>query len=173
MKKVKLTFWLIGFGCGIVVTGMIGALLCLNVKVEPKDQVYAINDSISNQLEEEKALMIQESQIETQKHSNEVNAKSESQTVAETKFTQQDSDQKNNQDFGTVIEEEKFCEVVIPSNLSASEICKLLEEKGIVEDGKAFLAYIKERKKQTYLKSGHYNLQINVSYEELLSELIS
>ena len=173
MKKVKLTFWLIGFGCGMVVTGMIGALLCLNIQTESKEQAYVIKGSMVNESKEEKEQMIQESQDEVPKYSNEVDAKSESQIGAERTIHQQEQSQKTNEELETAMQEEKFCEVVIPNNLSASEICKVLEEKGIVEDGKAFLTYIKERKKQTYLKSGHYHLRMNASYEELLSELIS
>lgn len=70
-------------------------------------------------------------------------------------------------------EVKNYCEVYISDTSSASEICEILEEAGIVESGKDFHEYIKEHRKQTRLKDGMLNLPIQSDYETLLALLLA
>lgn len=162
MKKVKVTFWIIGFGCGIVVTGIIGALLTLNVQQKEKDEVYAESPKL-----EESTIISPESISDESKQHNLV--EDEQKKVENSAIETNENQEQNNVD-----EQVKVIQnVIIPSKLNASEICEILEKNGVVKDGDDFLKYVKEQKKQTYLKSGEYNLPVEASYDIILNKLIS
>ena len=173
MKKVKLTFWLIGFGCGMIVTGIIGAISTLNVSTDKLKAVVSQDEVVAwenNELAEDTTqdtakkmqdkIRVKENQLEeVTKEINENHNRENMQTTIE-----------NDTEFTGV---EKVSEVIIPSQVTASEICKILQQNGIVQNSDDFLAYIKEQKKQTMLKSGKYILPIEGSYEEILKQLLS
>ena len=169
MKKVKVTFWIIGFGCGIVVTGIIGALLTLNVQQKEKDEVYAESPKL-----EESTIISPESISDESKQHNLV--EDEQKKVENSAIETNENQEQNNetQEQNNVDEQVKVIQnVIIPSKLNASEICEILEKNGVVKDGDDFLKYVKEQKKQTYLKSGEYNLPVEASYDIILNKLIS
>ena len=169
MRQSKLTFWLIGFGCGMIVTGIIGAISTLNVSTDKMKAVISQDEVATqenNEFVEDAAQEIQdkkkvkENQLEeATKEINEDYSGENIQTTIE-----------NDTEFA---KEEKVNEVIIPSQVTASEICKILQKNGIVQNSDDFLAYIKEQKKQTMLKSGKYILPIEGSYEEILKQLLS
>ena len=92
-------------------------------------------------------------------------------TKINTKVNNQVSNQKSENQKSEQVVGKKG--VTIPSRMSASEICTLLEKEGIVDDGKAFLDYIKKQKKQALLRAGYYELSVGGSYLEILNELVS
>ena len=168
MKQVKLTFWLIGFGCGIVITGITGALITLNISTNGVEQVVS-SDGLENQAT--KQFVVENQEIHTTEEELQEIQKSDQQV--ETKIQQNDMESNQSVEVTDQEEIEQLCEVIIPNKVTASEICQILQECGVVEDGTELLAYIKERKQQTLLKSGKLILPIGGTYEEILEELVS
>lgn len=169
MKKTKLTFWIIGFGCGMVTTGMIGALLCLNIKTT--ETIESTTQIEQEQLKETTLPSLVDEQNEVTSDVNnqeqiEVEKLDESEMEAET-VLQETMQEKE------VIQEATIKEVIIPSKVTAGEICRILEGAGIIDNADNFLTYIRAKQKQTQLKSGVYQLPINADYEIVLDELIS
>lgn len=178
MKKVKVTFWLLGFGCGIALAGMIGTLLSLRIDVMGQQASTKENTTLN------KVSQREESQNPTDKQSVEGShtdlAKGEEKEeqlrgseVEEAHMAESSAD--SHTSIITTDEEtlEKHYEVFIPNNSSASQICSILEEVGVVESGKDFLTYIKEHKKQTRLKDGKLTLPVQADYETLLALLLA
>ena len=65
MKKVKFTFWLLGFGCGMILTGMLGTLLTLKVDFEvvssQDDQTHNTMQPLTKEDKEIENLSLEES----------------------------------------------------------------------------------------------------------------
>lgn len=175
MKKVKVTFWLLGFGCGIALAGMIGTLLTLRIDISSQRISTRENDVVDE--------LIKEKQDDVEKKSNEVSS------IDSSPDNGIERDDNNGQilmeneelsfaadDQTSIVEQqneaETYREVSIPNASSANEICTILENAGIVENGKDFLSYIKEHKKQTRLKNGTLSLPTDASYETLLELLL-
>lgn len=175
MKKVKVTFWLLGFGCGIALAGMIGTLLTLRIDISAQRISTRENDVVDE--------LIKEKQDDVEKKSNEVSSIDSSPDNGIEKndnhgqILMENEDPSFTADDQTSIveqqnEAETYREVSIPNASSANEICTILENEGIVENGKDFLSYIKEHKKQTRLKNGRLSLPTDASYETLLELLL-
>jgi len=62
--------------------------------------------------------------------------------------------------------------VVIKPGMMANDVCKILQEKGIVSDYQDFHDYITERKATKKIRSGRFNIKTNLSNEELYNILI-
>lgn len=167
MKKVKFTFWLLGFGCGMILTGMLGTLLTLKVDFEvvssQEDQKLSTMQSMTNEHEE-----IEELTLEENEKVSEVNPTEEDDLTKDLV-----EEKKNISDIeeSTIKVQEKY-EIYIPEQSGASEICTILEQAGLVENGKDFLGYIKENGKQTKLKNGYLELPYNADYATLLELLV-
>ena len=177
MKKIKFTFWLLGFGCGIALTGIVGTFCALNIEVGKED--VSLGTSSLNE---------QESSRATKSPQPEISVMS-SEPVEETAPSKK-NDALMEQSPSGIPKDEQFVEeigigesqapkerevayksITISQTAGASEICKQLEEEGFIEDADAFLAYIKSLKKQRFLKHGELLLPLNVDYERLLEEL--
>lgn len=162
MKKVKFNFWLLGFGCGIILAGAVGTFISLSVKVpeqtvnvvaEPIEQV-ATEQATENKGQDQTSVIANEStKVEQEEKEEEL----------------QKADVAENPPSKVVY----YVEVNIPSSSSASSISKLLEEEGVVDDAEAFLKYVSDRKKQRYIRSGKVELPQNGDYEEILNLLIN
>jgi len=176
MKKVKVTFWLLGFGCGIALAGMIGTLLSLRIDgfvqqadVKESNSVSEIKEENQNDTNEQ---VTKENNIDLVLSEASQDQLSGNQAVESNE--EEPSLDNHTSMTGTQQElTEKYYEVFIPNNSSASEICAILEQVGIVESGKDFLSYIKEHKKQTRLKDGTLKLPMQTDYETLLALLLT
>ncbi len=69
--------------------------------------------------------------------------------------------------------EDEVAAVTIEAGMSATEVSRLLEEAGVVDDQKGFLDFVVSRQAASLLKSGTYILERNVSYEEIFRSLSS
>ena len=169
MKKVKVTFWLLGFGCGIALAGMIGTLFTLRIDSVIQQQTNVKENTIIDEAKIErqnntKEQSNEESSVDPVLSKNSQENLNDNQTTIDSYMPAIDTQQK---------EVNNYCEVYIPDTSSASEICEILEEAGIVESGKDFHEYIKEHRKQTRLKDGMLNLPIQSDYETLLALLLA
>ena len=156
MKKLKFTFWLLGFGCGVTVTGIIGVFVSLKIET-PKNEQVATYEKV---VKEAPSMMPLEEIAEVTSESLK-----EEQMVNET--------EKSLEPSAAVNEEETIAYKVIdiPKSASAKEICELLEKEGVIEDSEAFLDYIRSKKKQRFLLYGKLSLPVGTSMEVLLDEL--
>ena len=178
MKRVKFTFGIIGFGCGMVTSGMIGTLLSLNIKVPEhastnasKEQVVIEEDKENSHSKQE--VISTETNIENESSTSKV-SEDKAQKIQEEQAADHIQEKKDEPvENLTQSENSGVCEVIIPSKVSAGEICEILKDAGVIDDAENFLSYIKSRKKQTSLKSGQYTLPINANYEDILEALIS
>lgn len=187
MKHVKITFWILGFGCGVILTGIIGVLVSLKANysvqkmlLEEKYKVQQIEADQTSPIENQKMQNNGDLQGEQKEANKKVIASAEpSETAKQDQNSTKINTKVNNQVSNQKSENQKSEQVVgkkgvtIPSRMSASEICTLLEKEGIVDDGKAFLDYIKKQKKQALLRAGYYELSVGGSYLEILNELVS
>lgn len=176
MKKVKVTFWLLGFGCGIALAGMIGTLLTLRIDLSVQ-QLNTKEDNVADEVREEKRNSI-EAQGSKDDSLDTVLDDSIQDEVSDHQVMENDKGEFVRDDLMPIsgMQQEvaiNYYEVHIPNNSSASEICAILEEAGIVESGKDFLEYIKEHKKQTRLKNGTFKLPMYTDYDTLLALLLT
>lgn len=182
MKRVKITFWILGFGCGVILTGIIGVLVSLKANysvqkmlLEERYKEQQVEANQTNSVENHKI----QNEGASQEEQNEANKQVTSSVESKKPAKQDQNSAKDHSNVSNQASTQKAEQVVgkkgvtIPSRLSASEICTLLEKEGIVDDGKAFLDYIKKQKKQAYLRAGYYELSIGGSYLEILDELVS
>lgn len=170
MKKVKVTFWLLGFGCGITLAGIIGTLLTL--RVDAHMQELGRQENNTNNIAEESRIESQ-SNIESEKNKENPIDPVLSESIQKDTNSNQVVIDNHTQTIETkekIIE--SYCTVHIPNTSSASDICTILEEAGVVENGKDFLEYIKAHKKQTRLRNGTHNLPKHTDYETLLTLLL-
>lgn len=61
--------------------------------------------------------------------------------------------------------------IQIPSGMSADDIAKMLEEKGLIRSAWAFGLYTKSRDLSTHLQAGNFTLMPSMTVEELLKAL--
>ena len=181
MKKIKITFWLLGFGCGITLAGIAGTWMTLQIdasiqqenqdknKTNPKtDNIQLENQtSIENKNQQENLKNpIQNKEVLEEKEIN------NNQAVVDNK------EELIGGDESKAVEESKekikdYYEVFIPNTSGASDICSILEAAGVIENGKEFHQYIKTQGKQAYLKDGTFKLPKNADYETLLALLLA
>lgn len=182
MKKVKVTFWLLGFGCGIALAGIIGTLLTLRVDAH-MEELSAQENNVNSVIEEWRTESQSNMETKTDKENpNDPELSERRQEEVEDTYSNQvainnKEELTNENDMQTIDLKqetiESYYKVHIPNTSSASEICTILEKEGIVEDGKDFLKYIKEHKKQTRLRYGTLNLPKHADYETLLTLLLA
>lgn len=155
-----MTYWLLGFGCGIILSGIVGAICSLNIQ-EYNIGVSNVTDppmmEINNQEQFEKINNENIEEYKTEKYENEISS------------VEQESSKVERVDPS--IEVLETIEVSIPSKSMATDIAKILEKAGVIEDSKAFVDFIKEKKKTTKLKSGKIIFTKNSSYDEILEIL--
>lgn len=163
-KKKQFIFWLIGLGCGIVLSGILGIIVVLNTG-EYKSSMLSRVEPVT----EQKNIAYKEP-IATALIVPQNKEKITSQSVKE-------DDIPVVTPGGLLVtpkeKEQKVVQVIIPSGINATETCKLLEEAGVVEDGDDFKEYISKQKKTTKLKDGKFSLPLEATYEELLSLIVT
>lgn len=160
MKQIKKTYWLLGFGCGIVLSGIIGAVTALGIQDDSK--------KISGVLEQ---------QVE-QTYEKQNQNRQDNETVDEYKTQKYEEKQDVNESVSlptniphVEAKEIETIEVYIPSKAIAREIATILHEHGVVDDATSFLEFVREQKKTTKLKDGNLTFVKNASYEEVLNTL--
>ena len=177
MKRLKLTFWIIGFGCGMVVSGIIGAVLTINVhnsyEIETSNQIIGKTAQDKNEIEESNQVASTPDVPEV--NDNEANKEDAHQKELELEPSDKKSEEVTSEEtlFNQIqTTKAQYSKVNIPKNITAKQICALLEENKIVASGDDFLAYINSKKKQCYLRNGEFSLPILGDYDEILNELI-
>ncbi len=168
MKNLKFTFWLIGFGCGMVVSGIIGALFTINLEAhETNDEpIKIVTDQLKQrELEEEKKVEVKNGQvIQDEKVRLDIDINKQNSEITPSPTLTTTSTLK--------VVQKKYCEIEIPKNISAVEICELLEEKGVISSSDVFLEYVKSQNMQSRLRAGKIKVPILGSNEEILDALV-
>lgn len=154
-------FWLIGLGCGMILSGIIMIVLILNAQ-EYKQEIVG---KFSNE------------PVQNTEETFNINQVSPTESVDDIEEEQQsESDDLKKEEY---IEEHVAEEVepvdkviYIPGNSTALQVCIILEQEGIIEDAKGFSDYLVKNKKTTYLRNGTITLPTGASYEELMKQLL-
>jgi cell division protein YceG involved in septum cleavage len=153
-------FWLIGLGCGMVLSGIIMIVLILNAQ-EYKQEIVG---QFSNQ------------PVQNAKETFNINQVSPTEPIEDIEEQQSESDDLRKEEYieEPVAEEIEPVDKVIyiPGNLTALQVCIILEQEGIIEDAKGFSDYLVKNKQTTYLKNGTITLPTDASYEELMKQLL-
>lgn len=165
-KKIKLTYWLLGFGCGIALSGMMGILYSLNIQGYRSDtsndqSLVVTSDASQNLIKENESHKLQE--YKTEKYE-------EQEAIIEQGGSEQEPSNKEQSSRETIASE--VLEVYIPSQSRAMDIAKILEAAGVLEDSNAFITFIEEQNKTTKLRHGSLVFAKNLNYKEILDILI-
>lgn len=160
MKQIKRTYWLLGFGCGIVLSGIIGAITALGIQDDGK--------KISNVLQQQVEQTYKKQDQNTQDNETEDEYKTQKY---EEKHEVNESVSLPTNIPDVEVKEIETIEVYIPSKATAREIATILHEHGVVDDATSFLEFVREQKKTTKLKDGNLTFVKNESYEEVLNTL--
>lgn len=160
MKKLKTTYWLLGFGCGIILSGIVGTVCSLNIRVETSGMNNSeLASDIKVQNEDEKKLIKYDAEEEykTEKYKEE-NIKSDEELLVVDEIND------GSEVINTIL-------VHIPSQSGATDIARILEEADIIDDAKAFISFIKDQNKATKLKHGEIMFTKKLTYEQVLEIL--
>lgn len=189
----KLVYYMMGIGSGIILSGIIMLALLLNVKeiyqygLNQATQLPSHNTEMDggNKLPEEATDKektddwTENDQIHNQITDHPVNAENTMPVDQESAVLTSEYNSENNiekeQSIQFPKEEEASQEVIkiiIPKNYGSSQICKLLQEHGIVEDAEKLQEYIKQQGKMTKLRSGEFYFTKGLEYEEILNILM-
>lgn len=144
-KREKFIFWLMGLGCGILLSGIIGTFLSLNILNEE----FKVRNEVT-------------SQFNSNNETNRSNEESNSDNKTNEKNIPKVSNNKK----------EETIQLYITSGLSATEICELLEKNQIIKDAIKFKEYVKKQGKVTSLRQGKFEFSRNMSDEEALGILL-
>ena len=164
-KKRQVTFLLIGLGCGMVLSGILSVLLLLNTAEYKNGIISNENYEVQNEVVSEKNEEKESLNLDKSVNNISVNENKTDSIQQEVVETQTDIEEVTSTVSQTV-------QVEIPSNLTASQTCELLEEYGIIDDAQEFRKYISERKMTTKLNEGTFMLEENMTYSELLEKLM-
>jgi len=180
--KKKLIYGLIGFGCGIALSGIIMLVVILNIDEYQKGLITYISSSDEQKEDIRQDNTTQPSSIEEDLVNDDLkiqdtiidNTLSDQEIIEHSNIEDMISDQeaieestvlKNNRD------ESRNITVYIPQYSTAVRICKILQEQGVILDAEDFANYIKANNKTKKLRSGKLILSPQSSYEELLKQL--
>lgn len=187
MKRIKVTFWLLGFGCGMVCMGILGTWMTLKIGVDMQKEDQE-QGRVHNSLEAPRNENLEDingkdandktdSLIEyaENKDNSQVKIINNNEMIVDNKEELVGGEERQNLEKNEVeeVEIEGYCEVFIPSTSGAGDICTILEKAGVVEDGKEFHNYIKAQGKQAYLKDGTFTLPKHADYKKLLTLLVA
>ncbi len=168
-KNKKFVFWLIGFGCGMILSGVIILVLVLNTNVYQQETIkHLSNDEQKKIIEQLNIIQSKLSQSATQNDQN-TSEKQLDETIqmSEKILEVEDITKELAQEEKTPI----YVAVYIPVNATANKICDILQQAGVISDAKSFSDYIKIHKKTKHLRSGKIELPIDETYEVLLDIL--
>ncbi len=169
----KLTFWFIGLGCGMIISGivmMIYILACENTLVEQNGNSIEANKIYEEGTEESKSSLgvLPDKQVSFVLEE----LKEEIIELKKGRNHEEETQQYIESDIKLVNEDEKI-KVFIMEDMGASQICKLLKEAGVIENEKSFFDYVVAHGKTKYLKHGWVEFPKAGTNEEILDRLVS
>ncbi len=175
-RKRQFIFGLIGLGCGMVLSGIFNLLIVLNTTEYKNGITLNANQVLQEELKPENMQLEKETSIEVAGPIDLLTKPNEtSSSQKETQFKEDENvinSQKADNLLENVEDEESVITVIIPEKQSATQICELLEAEGVIKDAKSFREYLSEKKMTTKLKEGTIILRKNMSYDELLDNLM-
>ncbi len=75
-----------------------------------------------------------------------------------------------NSNSGEILESEsadKFADITINSGSNARKVCKILAEKGVIEDAFEYEQYLVKNKKTADIRTGNYKIPKNIDFDDL------
>ncbi|MHC1750511.1 MAG: hypothetical protein AB9856_19750 [Cellulosilyticaceae bacterium] len=149
-KKTKFIFWLIGLGCGMILSGIFMLVLVLQIQ-NPSETITGQGTYGTAQPKQEENEKLKKQDTET----------------SPPKVLEQASGVKE------VPNEPQKIKLKIPPNIDSTDISILLEKEGIVDRAKGFETYIANQNKSTKLRAGTWEFPRNGAYEDVLNILIN
>lgn len=175
-RKRQFIFGLIGLGCGMVLSGIFNLLIVLNTTEYKNGITLNASQMMQEELNSENKQVEKEAAIEATGPSDlTTKSKQTNSSQKETQFKEDEnviSSQKADNLLEDIEDEDSVITVIIPEEQSATQICELLEVEGVIKDAKSFREYLSEKKMTTKLKEGTITLRKNMSYNELLDNLM-
>lgn len=157
-KKEKFIFWLMGLGCGILLSGIVGTFLSLNIL----NNDFKLKNEMTNEHEISNNSKLNNEAIN---NSNELTEEEIIEKALGLGMKFEDSKEISNDENAPI-------KLYISSELGATEICEVLEKSKVVKDGEKFKEYIKKQDKVTSLRHGEFEFSRNMTYEEILEVLL-
>ena len=192
-KKERWIYWLIGAGCGMVISGVSVTYMGLKLQASyqeektqvelsevtkaPQEQVTDLPEVVTDLPEIEAPTTTTES-INPTESTNKTEATDNSTTTPSQEGDlieellqgvlpgEEETVQEN-------VEAEDTINVFLEEDLSATQICNALEDAGVIASSKALLDYIYEQEKSTKLRTGEFKFPRNASNEVALSILLN
>lgn len=168
-KKRQFIFGLIGLGCGMILSGIFNLLILLNTTEYKNGITLNAKQMIQEELKTESNLEEKEAPVKGARPNKLVVDQNEVMPQ-QNEFTAET--QKNDGLEKEAGGEESLITITIPEKQNATQICELLQAEGVIEDAKDFRDYISEKKMTTKLKEGTIIFRKNMSYNELLDNLM-
>lgn len=139
VKKIRWAFFFLGLGVGIILTNI---LYSFNPNIEYRD--YSEEEIISEA--RELGMVFIKDNIDISEEESETSSRMDSSLANE-------------------VEE---IVLVVEAGDSLEEVANKLESLGIIEDGKGFHIYAKERGYEKKIRIGSYKLRVNMDYEKII-----
>lgn len=182
--RQRFIFWIIGFGCGIVLSATIMVGLVFNTKEykaqlasefssqenlgKLKESTELDNKEITKEIEDAQGTepLLKDKPISS--NPTEESLKPGSEEIKGSPITSDSAlkAEKKAEELQTVT-------VNIPKQATAKKICELLQRQGVIEDAEDFSKYIVEKRKTKYLKDGKIVFPIGAEYDVILGILIT
>ncbi|PHV71770.1 hypothetical protein CS063_04215 [Sporanaerobium hydrogeniformans] len=163
----KVTFWLIGLGCGMIISGITMMVYILSCESAIREIVKENEVHAEKQTDEIKAQQIE---IPSNEKISSALQELKQEISGLKKETQEEEGIEKSSTLTDENQNEKI-KVFISKRMNAIEICKLLKEAGVIEDEKNFFDYVSAQNKTRYLKSGVLEFEKEASNEEILAIL--
>lgn len=154
-KKEKFIFWIIGLGCGIILSGIVGTGISLRML---NNQLIQVNTKVEeNRKETNESVDYSSTQLE------------DLENVEEMALVES-TDELANEEIIEIPQE--TIDIFIPAGTGAGEISYILEEKGIIESADTFVTYIANQNQARSLRQGSFEFPTNIDYDEALEILL-
>lgn len=158
-KKEKLIFWLMGIGCGLVISGVLGIGNYLWKSREHED--IGNKTDIVSEIQDAENI---EPNIEEE--------------IVEEETVPEESGEDNNIIVEQNIQGQSYGEKIYLVEITSSDasssqgVSEKLAKWGIVESSEEFNAYIIDNHKSKLLRPGTFEFEENMTYEEILGVLL-
>lgn len=184
----KITLWLIGFGCGIVLSGIVMMFYVFNSKDYQQGIINTVQNTPSTHQTEEIESIPLEDQVKINAEGTDtidpltidpieeksiVNGNVEELIVEEKSQKVNDGEQEGIETENKEAEEENTSDkntitVYITQGMKANEIFNLLEQKKVIDNARSFYAYVAKENMTKYLRHGTIEFPKNADYGTVL-----
>lgn len=170
-RSIKLTFWLIGLGTGMIISGIIGAVCTLNIK-EYRQMLFTHHEETRKETSSPVADTLASPKASDMASPSADQVQSPLPTLKnELPAQSPQTDEKQVLDEGKLVsknETQDTISVYIPEGYNSKQVCEFLEQYQVIDNADAFNKYIIAQGKTKRLTKGYRTLPRHGDYEEIL-----